>query len=173
MAKDPAAGGPAGTWGRLTLRQSGVLVACAVLALDQATKWLILTQVMRPPRVIDVTPFFNLVLGWNRGVSFGLFHSESPTNAIVLTGIALAIVMGLLVWLWRTDQRWTALSVGLIVGGALGNVMDRVRFGAVVDFLDFHVAGYHWPAFNVADAAIVTGAGMLILESLLQGPQKE
>ena len=172
MTDDPAPSNLSGSPGRLNLRQIGFLIAIVVLVLDQVSKWLILTQAMRPPQVIEVTPFFNLVLGWNRGVSFGLFHSESPVNVIVLTGIALVIVIGLGVWLWRTDLRWTAISVGLIIGGAIGNVADRLRFGAVVDFLDFHVSGYHWPAFNVADSAIVVGAVMLILESLFDGREK-
>jgi len=155
-----------------SLRRAGLLIAVLVLALDQASKWVILTKVMRPPQVVEITPFFNLVMGWNRGVSFGLFHSDSPVHVIVLSGIAMVIVIALLVWLWRAVSRWTAVALGLIIGGALGNVIDRLRFGAVADFLDVHAFGYHWPAFNVADSAIVVGAGMLILESLFSGREK-
>ncbi len=140
--------------------------ALAALILDQLSKSAILYWVMQPPRIIEITPFFNLVLGWNRGVSFGMFNTASPMGPFILSGIAAVIVSVLAVWLWRSDTRWTALSLGLVIGGAVGNVVDRLNYGAVVDFLDFHAFGYHWPAFNVADSAIVVGAAMLILESL-------
>jgi len=80
--------------------------------------------------------------------------------------LAAVIVAGLSVWLWKSGNRWSGAATGLVIGGAIGNVVDRLQYGAVVDFLDFHVAGYHWPAFNVADSAICVGAGMLILETL-------
>lgn len=146
----------------------GITLALATLALDQASKWWILYEVMQPPRAIEVTSFFNLVLAWNRGVSFGMFSSASTYGPLLLTGLALAIVLALGVWLYKAETRVSALALGLIIGGAIGNVVDRVQFGAVVDFLDFHLMGYHWPAFNVADAGICVGAVMLILESLFQ-----
>jgi len=146
----------------------GITLALAVLVLDQASKWWILHQVMQPPRAIEVTSFFNLVLAWNRGVSFGMFSSANAYGPLLLTGLALAIVLALGVWLYKVETRFSALALGLIIGGAIGNVIDRVQFGAVVDFLDFHLMGYHWPAFNVADSAICVGAAMLILESLFQ-----
>ena len=132
--------------------------------LDQATKWWILNHVMDPPRVIPVTGFFNLVLGFNTGVSFGLF-GEAP--AWLLMAFILPMVAGLLVWMTRTDSRLTAIALGLVVGGAFGNLLDRLRHGAVTDFLDFHVGAYHWPAFNFADVAIVSGVGLLLIESVL------
>ena len=132
--------------------------------LDQATKWWILNHVMDPPRVIPVTGFFNLVLGFNTGVSFGLF-GEAP--AWLLMAFILPMVAGLLVWMTRTDSRLTAIALGLVVGGALGNLLDRLRHGAVTDFLDFYVGAYHWPAFNFADVAIVSGVGLLLIESVL------
>ena len=131
---------------------------------DQATKWWILNHVMEPPRVIPVTGFFNLVLGFNTGVSFGLF-GEAP--AWLLMAFILPMVAGLLVWMTRTDSRLTAIALGLVVGGAFGNLLDRLRHGAVTDFLDFHVGAYHWPAFNFADVAIVSGVGLLLIESVL------
>jgi signal peptidase II len=134
--------------------------------LDQVTKWWILDVVMQPPRVIEVTPFFNLVLGWNRGVSFGLFNDREgfgPWPFLVLTA---AITAGLVIWLKRVAGSWLAAALGLIIGGAVGNAIDRVRFGAVVDFLDFHVAGLHWPAFNLADSAISVGVVMVLVDSL-------
>ncbi|TYR33461.1 signal peptidase II [Mesorhizobium microcysteis] len=152
----------------------GLPIALLALTADQVSKWMILNHVMAPPQVIPITGFFNLVLGRNTGVSFGLFGDASPWALIALT---LAIVAGLLVWLQRAEHRLTAVSLGLIAGGALGNLIDRLRHGAVTDFLDFYLATYHWPAFNLADVAIVSGVGLLLLESILprdeaKGPKK-
>ena len=142
----------------------GLSVAGLVVVLDQLTKWAILAWL---DRVIAVTPFFNLVVVWNRGVSFGMFDNASTLGPWLLSGLALAVVAVLLIWLRRADHPLTAAGLGLIIGGALGNVIDRVRFGAVIDFLDFHVLGWHWPAFNVADSAICVGAGLLLVDGLL------
>ncbi len=152
------------------LRLAGLL-AVLVGIVDQVSKAWIL-GVMQPPRVIEMTPFFNLVLGWNRGVSFGLFNSDNPWGRYVFVAVAAVVVAALLYWLWREATRWSTFAVGLIVGGAVGNVVDRVQFGAVVDFLDFHVAGYHWPAFNAADSGICIGAAMLVVESLFTPAKK-
>ena len=159
----------AGLGRRAAIFGLGVAAALVVIVLDQLSKWWILDIVMRPPRAIEITPFFNLVLVWNRGVSFGLFNEPGGWNAIVLPVLALAIVALLLIWLARSDNRLTGLSLGLIIGGAIGNVIDRVRFGAVIDFLDVHAAGWHWPAFNVADSAITVGAALLIADALFSG----
>ena len=148
------------------LRRLGLGLAFATIALDQLTKWWIVNFVMNPPNVIEVTPFFNLVLGLNRGVSFGMFSSDSNLSRWLLTALALAIVCALAVWLWRAEKPWLAVALGLIIGGAIGNVIDRAMVGAVVDFLDFHAADYHWPAFNVADMAITCGAAVLIWDSV-------
>ena len=148
------------------LRRLGLGLAFATMALDQLTKWWIVNFVMNPPSVIEVTPFFNLVLGLNRGVSFGMFGSGSNLNRWLLTALALAIVCALAVWLWRAEKPWLAVALGLIIGGAIGNVIDRAMVGAVVDFLDFHAADYHWPAFNVADMGITCGAAVLIWDSV-------
>ena len=143
------------TWGAGT--------AALAFALDQATKWWVLAHLMDPPRVIPVTPFFNLVLAWNRGVSFGLLSADHPATPWLLSSLALAVIAGLVVWTTRDRRPGMAASIGFIVGGALGNVVDRLRHGAVTDFLDFHVAGYHWPAFNLADTAIFVGVALLLL----------
>jgi len=155
------------------LRRLGLGLAFATMALDQLTKWWIVNFVMKPPNVIEVTPFFievtpffNLVLVLNRGVSFGMFGSDSNLGRWLLTALALAIVCALAVWLWRVEKPWLAVALGLIIGGAIGNVIDRAMVGAVVDFLDFHVADYHWPAFNVADMGITCGAAVLIWDSV-------
>jgi signal peptidase II len=147
-------------------RKTGWALAALALVLDQASKTWILESVMQPPQVIEVTPFFNLVLAWNRGVSFGMFNNQSDYGPYLLTGLAVVIIIALAVWLWRATTRLSVLALGMIIGGAIGNVVDRIQYGAVVDFLDVHAFGYHWPAFNVADSAVCVGAAILILESL-------
>ena len=152
--------------------RNGLIVSAAVLALDQVTKWLIVFTIMRPPRVIEVTPFFNLVMGWNYGISFGFLNSVPALGLWLLPMVAVVITAALGVWLYRTDRLRPALALGLIIGGALGNLVDRLRFGAVADFLDFHAWGYHWPAFNAAASAITVGAVVLILDSLFVRDEK-
>jgi signal peptidase II len=147
----------------------GLVVAAVILVADQATKLWIL-DLMQPPRRIEVTGFFNLVLVWNPGVSFGLFGSgASAWQPWLLSAFATIVAGGLVYWLYTGQHtRGPALGIGLIVGGAIGNVIDRVRFGAVVDFVDLHAGGWHWPAFNVADSAIVVGVGLLLLDAFLR-----
>ena len=116
-------------------------LAAVVLGLDQASKWVILTQIMAPPRVVEVTGFFNLVLTYNTGVSFGLFGGAATAwKPWALGGLALAVSAGLLYWLARQPERLLGLAVGLIVGGALGNALDRAHQPGVVDFMDFYLA---------------------------------
>ncbi|OQM75658.1 signal peptidase II [Pseudaminobacter manganicus] len=148
----------------------GLPIALLWFAVDQATKWWILNYVMNPPRVIPVTGFFNLVLGRNTGVSFGLFGEARPG---VLVAIAIGMVLALVVWMGRAENRLTASALGLIAGGAIGNVVDRLRHGGVTDFLDFYIGQWHWPSFNMADVGIVCGAGLLLLESFLPVKQTE
>ena len=150
------------------LTRFGCLIAAAVIVLDQATKWWILEGVMQPPRIIPVTPFFNLLLTWNTGVSFGLFNNSNSLNALLLSVLAIVIVVFLFFWLRRAEHKRMAAGLGLIIGGALGNVIDRGLHGAVVDFLDFYIDTLHWPAFNLADSAITVGVLMLVGESLFQ-----
>jgi signal peptidase II len=150
----------------------GLSLAVLVAALDQLTKWVILAVVMQPPRTIPVTPFFNLVLAWNRGISFSLFDNDSPAGPFLLAGFAGLIVLGLAWWLVRVDRPWPAVGIGLVMGGAVGNIIDRLRFGAVTDFLDFHLAGWHWPAFNLADTAITIGVALLVLDGLFDRPER-
>lgn len=147
----------------------GLIAAAIVIVLDQATKYWIVAHVMVPPRTIEVTPFFNLVMAWNPGVSFSLLQIDSVWMPWILSAVAIAIVTVLLLWLRKTEHRLPALAIGLVIGGALGNVIDRLRFGAVADFLDFHWGGYHWPAFNVADSAITIGVVILIGDALFGG----
>lgn len=149
----------------------GGAIALAALVLDQVSKWGIVTQVMTPPRTLELTPFANIVLVHNTGVSFGMLNDGNPWNAWLLSGFALAVCAGLVFWLSRADTRIQIVGLGLILGGAIGNVIDRITLGAVVDFLDFHVGGYHWPAFNVADSAICIGAVLLIYEAFFRRSQ--
>jgi signal peptidase II len=147
---------------------AGLGLAAALVLADQATKALALRH-LDPIEPIIVTPFFNLVLVWNRGVSFGLLTGTGQDSPWLLVLLATGIATLLVFWLWRERRTMAQLALWLVLAGALGNVIDRVRFGAVVDFLDFHLAGHHWPAFNVADSAIVIGAGLLLVDSLLAG----
>ncbi len=144
----------------------GLGIAGSIVLIDQATKWLILAQVMSPPRTIEILPIFNIVLVWNRGASFGLFDSISLWTPVLLSVFAVAVSLFLLIWLRRVEQRLLAIAIGLVIGGALGNVVDRLRYGAVADFLDLHVGAYHWPAFNVADSAITVGVLLILLDGL-------
>lgn len=152
-----------------SLQRRGVALALAVALLDQASKWLILAVVMQPPRQIVVAPFFNLVLVYNTGISFGLFNSGPEMSRWVLVGAALVIVALLAIWFVTCDTPVVGYGIALVVGGALGNVVDRLIHPGVVDFLDFHLAGLHWPAFNVADSAIVVGVALLLYDGLFGG----
>lgn len=140
------------------------------IILDQMTKWWILTSVMTPPQRVPVTGFFDLVLVFNRGVSFGLFGGAPNWVTAALIIFAILLSVALCIWMWRADSLLLGTALGFVVGGAIGNVIDRLLYGAVVDFLDFHAAGYHWPAFNVADSAITIGVVFLILDSLKSKP---
>jgi signal peptidase II len=144
----------------------GALAAVLVIILDQLSKWVILTQVMDPPVGIPVLPVFDLVLAWNRGVSFSMFSSDATHAPYLLAGFAILVAGMLGIWLSRVKTPLPAVGLGLVIGGALGNVIDRLRFGAVVDFLYFHYAGWGWPAFNLADSAITVGVGLLLIDGL-------
>jgi signal peptidase II len=145
----------------------GLVAALIVAVADQLSKLWILDLFAGRPAAIEVAPFFNLVLTWNRGMSFGLFNSDSALNAVVFTAVAAIIVTGLVIWLRRVEQTLLALAIGMVIGGAIGNVIDRLSRGAVVDFLDFHLAGWHFYVFNLADAAISVGVGLMLIDSLL------
>ncbi len=149
---------------RLTYRGLG----CAGLALviDQVSKWWMMRLVLDPPRAVNLTPFFDLVPAWNRGISFGLFDTESGLGAWLFSGLALVIAGLLFAWMRKANRLAIVVALGAIIGGALGNVVDRIRFGAVFDFLDFHLGAYHWPAFNAADTFISLGAVFLLVDSL-------
>jgi len=146
-----------------------VYLLALVALCDQLSKWWVFTQVMQPPRIVPVTSFFNLTLTWNKGVTFGLLNQNTfQLMRYLLVAVAAVILFLLGRWLWRTSSTLVAVGLGAVMGGAIGNVIDRVRFGAVMDFLDFYYRDYHWYAFNIADAAIVTGVGLLVLDNLVR-----
>ncbi len=144
----------------------GLIISLLVIIADQISKWYIVNKVMDPPQLFAITSFFNLTLAWNKGISFSMFSNDSMYTPWILAGAATLIVIALLVWLYRVEYKILALGLGMILGGALGNIIDRLRFGAVIDFLEFHIAGYYWPAFNIADSAITIGVGFILLDSL-------
>ncbi|QDG94572.1 signal peptidase II (plasmid) [Rhizobium sp. NIBRBAC000502774] len=135
-----------------------LLIGVFVLAFDQAVKFLIVHHVMNPPQPIEVTSFFNVVLVYNRGISFGMLADFIGTAPQIFSWLKLVIVMGLLAWAYKTKVFAERLALCTIAGGALGNISDRFLNGAVTDYLDFHWNGFHWSAFNVADIAVVGGA---------------
>ncbi len=150
----------------------GLATAIAVAIVDQLSKGLMLARLAPQASGVEtVTPFFNLVLTLNRGMSFGMFNaapgSGDGLNAILFSTAAAIIVAGLIYWLSKVMSPVLAIAIGLIIGGAIGNVVDRLRYGAVVDFLDFHIGNYHWPAFNLADSAICLGVAAMLFDSLL------
>jgi len=150
----------------------GLGVALVVIVLDQASKaWILGFFSERSEPVAVLTSFFNLVLTGNRGMSFGLFNTNAAMNTAVFTLLAAVIVIVLAVWLRRAHNTVIRVALGMIIGGAIGNVIDRLMRGAVVDFLDFHLGAWHWYAFNLADAAICLGVIALLLDGLLARPK--
>ncbi len=151
----------------------GFGVALVIFLLDQASKNYLLYGLgfidYRPGDQIVVTPFFNIVMAWNYGVSFGMFQMSTFWGTALLVLFALAMCAGLSIWLLKAGTRFLAVGLGMIIGGALGNLVDRVLYGAVADFFDFHVWGFHWYIFNIADVGIVCGVGILLLDSVLDG----
>jgi signal peptidase II len=153
----------------------GAIAAVTVLALDQASKlWLLRVFDIGHRGSVKLTPFFDLVLAWNPGISFGWFQNDSPTAQIVLLLIKAAAVLILAVWMARSRTPIATVALGLIIGGAIGNAIDRFAYGAVVDFALFHVQiggnTFNWYVFNLADIAIVAGVAALLYDSFLGTP---
>ncbi len=165
-----------------------ITIALAIIVVDQYTKWLVVEQIMFPslyetagasffdwylkPAIqlpfvhLPITANFNLVMAWNTGVSFSLFSDMGIYTVYALICLSLVITVFFSYWLYRATSHLQGICFALVIGGAVGNVIDRIRFHAVIDFLDFHIYNYHWPAFNVADISIVCGISMLIIISL-------
>jgi len=153
-------------------RQAMGLVLATVVA-DQVSKELLLRFLLKSGAIVRVLDdFFRLVVVWNTGVSFGFLGGDRPLPPLLLSAVAVAVCIGLFLWLRRIDRPLTAWGIGLVMGGAIGNVIDRARWGAVFDFADFHVRQWHWPAFNVADSAIVVGVGLMLVDSLIGERQR-
>jgi len=149
--------------------RSGLLVAALVFFFDQMSKWWITGPLALPDRApIDVVPIFRLIFVQNYGVSMGFLTAGSDSARWLLTALTAAIAIGVLVWLWREKSRGEAAALGLILGGAIGNILDRVRLGYVVDFLNLHFGAWSpFLVFNLADAAISIGVALLVLRALL------
>ena len=167
---------PASLWGPFTAL--GLITAGLACALDQALKlWLLRVFDLAAKGRVAVAPFVDLVLTWNAGISYGWFQQEGPLGQwalLVLKALAVALLW---IWLARVGSRLSAVALGLIIGGAVGNAIDRVAYGAVADFVLLHagsgVWSFHWYVFNLADVAIVAGVAGLLYESLLgTAPQK-
>jgi len=155
--------------------RSGVIAAVAVLALDQASKlWLLFVFDIARRGAVNVTPFFDLVLAWNVGISFGWFQNDSQLAQIGLMIVKAVAVIVLAIWMARSRTALATIALGLIIGGAIGNGIDRFAYGAVVDFALFHlqIGGntYNWYVFNLADVAIVAGVAALLYDSFLGVP---
>lgn len=169
-----------------------LLLSAVLIAADQLSKWAISELVMRPlvpgagspvdfitwyqnpPAPLtfaqkDVLPIFKLVMVWNKGISFGLFNNTADYGPVILISVSLLITAIFLYVLARSSNAWQSLGVALVIGGAIGNVIDRVRFGAVIDFLYFHVNDYYFPAFNIADSCICVGVALLLVLGLFSG----
>ena len=146
-------------------------VASLVLALDVGIKQLMLSWLFFPPQQIIVTPFFSLTPVWNSGISFGLF-SDNPYNGLVTIPVLAVLVVLWLIWQLNDLTFLQTLGASFIAGGALGNVSDRIVYGRVIDFLDFHIGALHWPAFNVADSALFIGV-LLWFYGMMQPNQNE
>jgi len=160
----------------MTPQRIGWIVAGLSLIADQASKNLVLYgldfRALGPAARIDVLPFFNMVMVWNRGVSYGLLPAGSFTATLLLILVSIAAVIGLSWWLMRAERPLLGYGLGLVIGGALGNVIDRVLYGAVADFFHFYAFGHDWYVFNVADAAITVGVVVLLLDAFIR-PEQE
>ena len=141
----------------MTGRRQVFLVGFVVFVADLMTKQVMLGWIFDPPRRVEILPFLNFAPVWNPGISFGMLADAGGVMPILLTALAFAVAAWM-VWKAPGFQRLERIGAGLIAGGAVGNALDRIRFGKVVDFIDVYVQTWHWPAFNIADAAITVGA---------------
>jgi signal peptidase II len=155
--------------------RAGILTAVVTLVADQASKlWLLNGFDLARKGVVKVTPFFDLVLAWNIGISFGWLQNDSQSAQIALMAVKVIAVVALAIWMARSHTLLATAALGLIIGGAIGNGIDRFAYGAVVDFALFHIEiggnTYNWYVFNLADVAIVAGVAGLLYDSFLGVP---
>ena len=154
-------------------RRLGLAIVLVVFLADQALKlWLLFGLHLAETGPFAVTPFMNIVLAWNRGISYGLFQQHSDLGRWALVLISIVAAVWLWRWMWREERSLTVVSLALVVGGALGNGLDRAVYGAVVDFVHLHCGSFSWYIFNIADAAIVVGVVGLLYESFRPGAEK-
>jgi signal peptidase II len=159
----------------MTPLRAGIVAAVGTVVLDQASKtWLLHVFDIAHRGAVKVTPFFDLVLAWNIGISFGWLQNDSQAAQIALMLVKAAAMVALAIWMARSQTLLATLALGLIIGGAVGNAIDRLAYGAVVDFALFHIeiAGntYNWYVFNLADVAIVAGVAALLYDSVVGIP---
>ena len=153
-----------------TTRRLGIGLALATLVADQASKlWLLFVADISEKGPFQLLPFLEFVLAWNRGISYGLFQQHSDFGRWALVAVSVVATIWLSTWMWRETSRLTVIALALIVGGAVGNGIDRAAYGAVVDFVHVHVGSFSWYIFNIADAAIVAGVAALLYDSLRAG----
>jgi len=158
-------------WGPLSAL--GLPVAAFVVLLDQANKaWMIYIYDIGARGIVTITPFFDLVLVWNKGISYGLLTQETDLGRWALIAFAFVASLALGLWLAHITTRLAAISIGLIIGGAIGNAIDRILYGAVADFFSLHAFGLDWYVFNIADVAIVVGVIGLLYDSAFGGHKK-
>ena len=150
------------------LRRLGYLLALGVFLADRLSKWWIVEVYDLPARgSVSVLPFFDLSMVWNQGMSMGLFRADGDTARYTLIAVTGAVALGLAFWIWRAQEKFLVLALGMVVGGAAGNIWDRFEYGAVADFLHLHALGYSFYVFNLADSAISIGVVMLLWDALL------
>ncbi len=145
--------------------RTGLIIATVAVVVDQLFKIQMVEYMTSYPYGIDVTPFFRLVMVWNSGVSFGMF-AGGETTRWVLIALSLAICLVLVIWMARATHKLLGYALGLVLGGALGNIIDRLHYGRVADFFDVDLVFMRWPAFNIADMAIVCGVILMLVQSL-------
>jgi lipoprotein signal peptidase len=150
-------------------RLAGLLLGALILLADQASKyWVLHGSHLTDGHILNILPVLDFVLVWNHGVTFGMLNGLGGFGWVFLAIIAIAVVAGLNIWLWKAERLVTTLAIGAIAGGAIGNVADRLRYGAVVDFIEAHLGAYSFYVFNVGDSAIVCGVAVLMAESLFR-----
>lgn len=155
-------------------RLLGFLTALVTLVIDQGNKlWMLFVFDIAKNQPVQLAPFLDLVMAWNSGISYSLLRADSDLGRYGLLALSLTVTAGLSIWLWRAPLKLTTVSLGLIIGGALGNAYDRFAYGAVADFFHFHVGSFSWYVFNLADVAIVAGVGLLLYESFGWGQKPE
>lgn len=155
------------------IRRMGAIIAGAVFVIDRVSKWWLIERFDLPTKgTVKVFSFFDLTMVWNKGISLGLFQSGDEIGRIILIGLTGVVSVVIAFWLYRASNRLVAVALGFVLGGAIGNIWDRIQYGAVADFLHFHISGWSFYVFNVADSAITLGVMLLLLDALLSS-QKE